>query len=255
MSKILNNSNKLPESPEISIIVPCLNEEQNIPILVQKLESVIQHYGLSAEILIVDDCSDDYTFREAFILQNEHPRVKALHKGLPRGIGHAIRFGIQHARGQMGVVVMGDCVDPLMAIADFRKKILGEGYHLALLSRYLDPEDSANIPFSYKFYQWWYRFFCRSLIGVTLKDITYAFRGFDIEYIRQLNLESGGFEISPEITLKTWLSGGRICEIKGRQGRRIAGESKFLFSKQGFGYARILIKGIIKKRTGRWIGS
>lgn len=124
MSKNLNDSNKLPESPEISIIVPCLNEEQNIPILVQKLESVIQHYGLSAEILMVDDCSDDYTFREAFILQNEHPRVKALHKGLPRGIGHAIRFGIQHARGRMGVVVMGDCVDPLMVIADFRKKSL-----------------------------------------------------------------------------------------------------------------------------------
>jgi len=238
--------------PEISIIVPCLNEEQNIPVLVEKLENVIQHYNLSAEILIVDDCSDDYTFREAFILQTKHSCVRALHKGLPRGIGTAIKHGLKQARGKMGVVVMGDLVDPITAIPDFRRKILEEGYHLALLSRYLAPEDSATIPTSYKFYQFWYRFLCKVLVGVEVRDITYAFRAFDTEWVRSLRLESNGFEISPEITLKTWLKRGRICEIKGRQGRRIAGESKFLFSKQGFGYARVLLKAIIMRVTKKW---
>lgn len=241
------------DSPDISIIVPCLNEEQNIPILIEKLEAVLNHNNLSAEILVVDDCSDDYTFREAFILQNNNPRVKALHKGLPRGIGNAIRFGIKHAKGRMGVVVMGDCVDPLMAIVDFRQKIVEDGYQLVLLSRYLTPEDSSNIPFLYKFYQWWYRFLCRTLLGVKIKDITYAFRAFDIEYIKSLNLESGGFEISPEITLKTWLDGGRICEIKGRQGRRIVGESKFLFSKEGIGYANVLLKAFFMRISGKHV--
>ena len=238
--------------PEISIIVPCLNEEQNIPNLIGKLEEVLQHYGLSSEILIVDDCSDDYTFKEALLLENTHPLVRALHKGLPRGIGSAIKYGIRRMRGRMGVVVMGDLVDPLAAIPDFRQKIIIEGYHLALLSRYLSPEDSSNIPFSYRFYQFWYRFLCRRFIGVRIKDITYAFRAFNLEWVRTLDLESDGFEISPEMTLKTWLKRGKVCEIKGRQGRRIAGESKFLFSKEGSGYARVLLKSAFMRYTGKW---
>jgi glycosyltransferase involved in cell wall biosynthesis len=237
---------------EVSIIVPCLNEEQNIPILVQKLTALIEQSNLSAEILIVDDCSDDYTFREAFILSNRDPRIKALHKGLPRGIGNAIRYGIDHASGKVGVVVMGDLVDPLAAIPDFRDRIIQDGYQLVLLSRYMDPEDHASIPFLYRFYHFWYRLLCRVLVGVHLRDITYAFRGFDLTYIRSLNLESGGFEISPEITLKTWLSGGRICELKGRQGRRICGASKFVFSRVGFGYAKVLVKAILARLLGKW---
>ncbi|MBW8011091.1 MAG: glycosyltransferase family 2 protein [Chloroflexi bacterium] len=233
--------------PEISIIVPCLNEEQNIPILVQKLDALMNQYELSAEILIVDDCSDDYTFREAFILSKSYPKVFALHKGLPRGIGNAIRFGIKHAKGRVGVIVMGDLVDPLAAIPDFRDKIINEGCQLVLLSRYMTTEDHANIPLSYRFYQFWFRVLSRILVGVRVTDITYAFRAFDLDFIKSLNLQSGGFEISPEITLKAWLRKARICELKGRQGRRVRGESKFLFSKQGWGYGGVLMKAFFAR--------
>lgn len=235
------------DGPDISIIVPCLNEEQNIPILLQKLMAVVESESLSAEILIVDDCSDDYTFRAAFLLQSSDSRVRALHKGLPRGIGHAIRFGIDHAHGRVGVVAMGDCVDPLAAIPDFHRKIVEEGNHLVLLSRYIDHEDSRNIPFSYRFYQWWYRHLARLFVGMPFRDITYAFRGFDLAFIRNVGLNSGGFEISPEITFKIWLANGKVCELKGRQGRRFSGESKFFMSKEGYGYARVLLGAAITR--------
>ncbi len=57
--------------PEVSIIIPCLNEEQNVPSVVDKLVRLMEETGNDAEILIVDDCSDDYTFREAFLLSND----------------------------------------------------------------------------------------------------------------------------------------------------------------------------------------
>lgn len=237
--------------PDISIIIPCLNEEQNIPQLVNKLDTLIRHHNLKAEVLVIDDCSDDYTFRESFILQKDFPFLRTFHKGLPRGIGHAIRYGIKHAQGKMGVVVMGDLVDPLEAIVDFSEKILKGGYKLALLSRYLAVEDHKNIPLSYKLYQWWYRFLCHLLVGIKVKDITYAFRAFDLDWAVSLNLESGGFEISPEITLKTFIRGGKIVEIKGRQGRRLVGESKFLFSKEGFGYCAVLIQAAFMRLVGK----
>jgi glycosyltransferase involved in cell wall biosynthesis len=236
--------------PEVSLLIPCLNEEQNVPSVVDKLVRLLEETGLNGEVLIVDDCSDDYTFREALLLSNRYPHVKALHKGLPRGIGHAIRFGLEHARGRVGVVVMGDAVDPIAAIPDFRDRVLDHGDHLVLLSRYIEAGDAASIPWSYRIYQWIYRHLCRWAVGLPFRDPTYAFRGFDIDFARSLHLRSGGFEISPELTLKTWLAGGRIHELRGQQGRRIAGESKFVFSHQALGYARVLVAAAVAYRSG-----
>lgn len=239
--------------PELSLIIPALNEEQNLRSLVEKLEVMLDENNLSAEILIVDDCSDDYTFKEALQLEKEHARVKALHKGLPRGIGGGIGYGIAHAEGKMGVVVMGDGVDPIETIPEFKKRILDEGNHLALLSRYMAPEDSHTIPLAYKICHRGFRFLSRLLLGITLKDMTYAYRAFDLNYVKSLNLESKGFEISPEVTLKTFLYGGRICEIKGSQGQRIKGESKFTFTKSGPGYIRVLLKAFYYRCFKRWM--
>jgi glycosyltransferase involved in cell wall biosynthesis len=235
-------------APDVSVIIPCLNEEQNVPTVVDKLVRLVDQVGVSAEILVVDDCSDDYTFREAFLLSSRYPNVHALHKGLPRGLGNAVRFGIEHAHGRVGVVVMGDGVDPIAAIPDFRDRIVEHGDDLVLLSRYMDPEDSKTIPLTYRFYQAIYRFLCRTLVGLPFRDPTYAFRGFDIAFARSLDLKSGGFEISPELTLKAWVNGGRIHELRGQQGRRVAGESKFLFSQQALGYGRVLLEAAAARR-------
>jgi glycosyltransferase involved in cell wall biosynthesis len=243
------------EVPEVSLLVPCLNEEQNVPSVVDKLVRLLEETNLSGEILIVDDCSDDYTFREAMLLSNRYPHVKALHKGLPRGIGHAVRFGLRHAQGRVGVVVMGDAVDPIAAIPDFRDRVIDHGDHLVLLSRYAEAGDSASIPWSYRIYQWIYRQLCRWAVGLPFRDPTYAFRGFDIDFARSLDLRSGGFEISPELTLKAWLSGGRIHELRGQQGKRIAGESKFVFSHQAYGYARVLLAAAVAYRSGSAVRS
>jgi hypothetical protein len=149
----------------------------------------------------------------------------------------------------VGVVCMGDGVDPIAAIPDFADRVLNRGAHLVLLSRYVKPEDAKSIPRTYRFYQRIFRTLCRLGVGLPFRDPTYAFRGFDLEYVRGLGLTSGGFEISPELTLKTWTEGGEIQELAGRQGRRLAGESKFVFSRQAQGYARVLAEAILRDRV------
>jgi hypothetical protein len=86
-----------------------------------------------------------------------------------------------------------------------------------------------------------------------IKDPTYAFRAFNIEHFKKMKIESGGFEVSPELTIKTFLTKGRIAEISGRQGRRFSGETKFLFARAGWGYGEVLLKGIILHFTGKWV--
>jgi glycosyltransferase involved in cell wall biosynthesis len=239
--------------PEVSVIIPCLNEDQNIATVIDKLIRLMDETGIDAEILIVDDCSDDYTFREALLLSQRHREVVALHKGLPRGIGNAIRFGLAHARGKVGVIVMGDNVDPLAAIPDFRRLVIEEACDLVLLNRHSDPENRKSVPiWPYRIYQWVYRTLCRLGTGMPYTDPTYAFRGFSIDWAKSLNLESGGFEISPEMTLKTWLRGGKVTELEGKQGRRVAGASNFIFSKQAWGFGRVLIASMVAHRLGTW---
>lgn len=238
------------QRPDVSVLIPCLNEEQNVPSVIDKLVRLFEETRIENEILVIDDCSDDYTFREAMLLSQRYPNVRALHKGLPRGIGHAIRFGIEHATGRMGVIVMGDGVDPIAAIPDFRSEVIERGSDLVLLSRHNRPGDAGGIPWSYRIYQWGYRLLCRWAVGFPYRDPTYAYRAFDLDFVRSLGLRSGGFEISPEISLKTWLAGGRIAEVTGRQGRRVSGESKFLFSEQAYGYARVLVAAALRARRG-----
>lgn len=241
--------------PDLSIIVPCLNEEQNISGLVHKLKNMLARHEILGEIIIVDDSSDDYTFREALAFSSENSSVRALHKDLPHGYGDAVRFGIEHARGKVGVIFAADQVDPLTVIPQFREHVLKDGYDLVFLSRYDNPADYANIPLIYRFYHFWYCLLCRMLLGIRFRDVTYAFRGFNLEWIRTLNLRSRGFELSPEIMLKAWLSGASIYELKGRQGQRLWGKSKFFFSRVAWGYLTVLACGVVCRLTERWPGS
>src|SRR5882724_233268 len=132
------------EAVEISLIVPALNEEDNLEELVEGLQSVIKRHQLAAEVLIVDDASTDNTFMRATRLAENHPFVKPLHKGPPRGMELSIWYGIQHAQGKVGVVVMADHVDPIETIPVFRDKVIKEGYDLVLLSRWTNRGDTEN---------------------------------------------------------------------------------------------------------------
>jgi glycosyltransferase involved in cell wall biosynthesis len=230
-------------NPHVSFIVPALNEQDNLAPLVERLLAIERDRRLPCEILIVDDSSNDATYEVGSRLAEQRPQVKVLHKEPPRGIGGAIRHALPHLRGRVAVVVMADGVDPLEeAVPQFSDKILKEGCHLVLLSRYATPADSASIPFSYKFFQFGYRFLTRFALGIKYRDTTYAFRAFDAPFARGLGLKSCGFEISPEITFKVILAGGKVGEVAGSQTRRLRGKSKFRFGRAFGGYSRVFLE-------------
>lgn len=229
----------------VSLIVPARNEAPNLPPLITRLLAVEKEIGLPCEVIIIDDDSEDDTLRIAEEIAHDNPQVRAHHKPAPHGLGRAVRAGLALARGRMGVVVMADGVDPLeTAVPLFCHEILDEGCQLVLLTRYRDPEDSRSIPRSYRISHALFRFVTSGLLGIPHPDTTYAFRAFDLDFVRGLGLRSDGFEISPETTLRTWYAGGRIGEVRGRQTQRTRGQSSFVFSKVALGYGRIVLWGL-----------
>lgn len=95
------------KSKTLSIVLPCLNENENIPImhaeLVKQLTALAYHY----ELIFVDDGSDDNSFETLQQLANGNPCIKYI--SLSRNFGHnnALRAGIDNAIGD--AVIALDC--------------------------------------------------------------------------------------------------------------------------------------------------
>jgi dolichol-phosphate mannosyltransferase len=239
---------------ELSIIIPCLNEEENVGVIIQRLSDLCAEFHLDAETIIVDDASDDSTFFISSRLPSNYPilNIKVLRRFSPRrGYGAVVRYGVANATGKYCIVVAADNVDPIHLIPVFLEHMRG-GAKLVQCSRYMNKIDSQNIPLKYKFYHIIYRFLVRILLKKQISDTTYAFKMFDRIQIMGLGLSSNRFSISPEITFKFLLSDSKVIFIPANQGMRQQNISKFIFRREGYGYIYVLLRAWLHRLGILW---
>jgi glycosyltransferase involved in cell wall biosynthesis len=255
VNKLEKSQVELAEQVELSIIIPCLNERDNIKDLLVDLEAMRQSEGLSNfETIILDDNSSDGTFDEIVKNFSNFPllNIRAIRRYDPsRGYGAIIRFGIAHARGEYVVPVSADGVDPIWLIPVFLKRAR-EGADLVQCSRYINERDADTIPFKYKFFQTIWRILLRVLLGEAVKDSTYSFRIFRRIDILALGLTANRFNISAEIFLKFLLSKANIQYVAFGQGVRQKGVSHFRFRREGIGYGYGLLRAWIHQYGIKW---
>lgn len=238
---------------ELSVIVPCLNEADNLPSLVENLAKYADSAGI-LETIVADDSSDDNTAQVAGELSRQYPElyIRVITRPKPRkGYGAVVRFGMRHARGRYCTFVAADGVDPIHLLPLYVEH-LHQGAALVQCSRYANPGDTRTIPFTYKFYQSLFRAFQRIVLGRSLQDSTYAFKAFNRDYVNSLGLSSNGFSISPEIAFKVLLSGGKIVTLPGSQGIRRRGASKFRFRKEGYGFFKVILRAGLHRLGFYW---
>lgn len=96
----------------ITVVVPFLNEEQNLPPLLERLTAALAGEGVAFEVLFVDDGSSDGSPAWVAERARQDPRVKLLR--LSRNFGHqlAITAGMDHAAGDAVVIMDADLQDP-----------------------------------------------------------------------------------------------------------------------------------------------
>lgn len=88
---------------ELSVIMPCLNEEETVGICIRSALEVLRDHGIGGEVVIADNGSTD---RSIEIAEAEGARVVRIEK---KGYGNALKGGIQAARGKY--VLMADSDD------------------------------------------------------------------------------------------------------------------------------------------------
>lgn len=93
---------------DLSVVIPCHNEEGNLPLLMQALHAVLGKAGVNYEIIVTDDCSTDSSWHLLRELAKTDPRLRAQRLAQNRGESAASWAGIQAARGEWVVTMDAD---------------------------------------------------------------------------------------------------------------------------------------------------
>ena len=112
---------------DLTIVVPCYNEEKVLPEFVSRTISVIQNLKKSFEMILINDGSKDSTGEVARSLADKHPEIKVIN--FSRNFGHqsAVTAGIDHAKGRAVILIDADLQDPPEVITEMVQK-WHEGY-------------------------------------------------------------------------------------------------------------------------------
>lgn len=204
----------------ISVVIPAFNEKSNIGLLIDELNAELE--GRDYEIIIVDDNSPDGTYEAA--LQKTSPRLKAFKRASEKGFAKSIRFGIEHSKGAVIVIMDSDFdhypkyVKPLLlALA---------GRDCAVASRFI-PGASANLKLRQRL-SGLYNVFIRLVTGGRLSDYLFGFIALRRDVLSGLDFDSIFYGFGDYcIRLLTALErvNARVIEIPAEHGSRKAGRS------------------------------
>jgi glycosyltransferase involved in cell wall biosynthesis len=115
------------EKKLVSIVIPCYNEEKNIPLLFEGLKKVLDLAPFSYEVILIDDGSKDNTWAELMKLALSEGRVKILRHGRNMGMTQAYQNGFDHAKGDYVLTYSSDIeIDPKEILNVVKK--LDEGF-------------------------------------------------------------------------------------------------------------------------------
>jgi len=119
----------------LSIVVPCYNEHEVLPIFHDKLTQVLEDVPMDAEIIYVNDGSRDSTLALMQLLQDRDARVVIVNLSRNFGKEIALTAGLDHATGDAVIITDADMQDPPELIPELVKPWMEEGYDVVYAQR------------------------------------------------------------------------------------------------------------------------
>src|SRR3954452_4589851 len=108
-----------PDQATASAIIACLDEQENLPTCYERVAAVLDEAFDDWEIIFVDDGSTDLTYETIRGLAEADPRIKAVRLSRNFGSHVAIAAGLDHACGDVAIVLAADLQDPPEVIPEF----------------------------------------------------------------------------------------------------------------------------------------
>jgi glycosyltransferase involved in cell wall biosynthesis len=188
-----------------SIVVPFLNEQENIPALYMKLTEVMDGLGEPYELVFVDDGSRDDTFKVLSEIYEHDRRVNVVRLRRNFGQTAALKAGFDFARGEVIISMDGDLQHDPEEIPRFLEKI-EEGYDLVSGWRVQRRDHWLMRQFPSRVANW----LMAKLSGVDLHDFGTTFKAYRREILQEINLYGELHRFIPALASST---GARIAEV------------------------------------------
>jgi glycosyltransferase involved in cell wall biosynthesis len=196
--------------PEVSVVIPCLNEADTVAVCVRKAVAALDQAGIAGEVIVADNGSTDGS---TDIAESAGARVVNVRT---RGYGAALMGGIEAARGQF--VIMGDADDSydFGEVPRFVSR-LRDGVDLVQGCR-LASGGGRVLPGAMPFLHRWlgnpmFSVLARRWFRAPVNDIYCGLRGFRRELMNRLDQRCTGMEFATEMIIKASLADARIVEI------------------------------------------
>jgi dolichol-phosphate mannosyltransferase len=214
---------------DLSIIIPCYNEVDNIPKLEVEFVPVVEGLAKtrSVEVVFVDDGCTDGTveaLQKAFGDERRWP-VRIERHGRNRGLGAAIRTGLTAAQGDILVTTDSDGTYRFTEIPALLALLTPE-VDIVTASPYHPRGGVAGVPAYRLVLSRGSSLLYRLLVSWRINTYTSLFRAYRRRAIANITIQSDGFLAGTELLVKAMLSGARAVELPAVLYSRAHGVSK-----------------------------
>ncbi len=222
------------ENKIVSVVLPCLNEEEGIRICLEKIKDVFQKENINGEIIVVDNGSTD---KSAQIAKGAGAKVifQPVH-----GYGAAYIKGLDEAKGEYIVIADADDTYDFYQIPQFIK-LLSEGYGLVMGNRFKGNMTKGAMTFSHKYIgNPIITFVFRIFFHTKISDVLCGIRAFTKEAYRKMDLKCLGMEFGTEMIFASLQQNLKITEIPANYFPR-KGQTKLKSFQDAWRYFRFML--------------
>lgn len=192
---------------ELSIVLPCLNEERTVGACVSKALGFLKSHEVNGEVIVADNGSTDGSVRIAEELGAAVAHVQE------KGYGSALRGGFAAARGKYIIMADADDSYDLENLMPFVEQ-LRAGYDLVMGNRFKGGIKKGAMPWHHRYIGNPVLSFIGKLFFKTpANDFHCGLRGFAKAAVEKMNLQTKGMELASEIVIKSSILGMKVCEV------------------------------------------
>jgi dolichol-phosphate mannosyltransferase len=228
------------DSPALSVIIPCYNEESVIEVTVTLLSEALNKAGISYEILCVNNASSDRTENVLLRLASEIPGARYINTPSVAGYGVAVRWGLEFFTGNAVVIVMADGSEEPEDVIAFFRKIEG-GYDCVFGNRFTKNASVVGYPRFKRILNRLGNALIARISHADYGDFTNGFKCYRKHVIDSMKpLYADQFNLTIEMSMNAVLSGARYAVVPNSWKDREAGVSKFKVLKQSKLYLKTI---------------
>ncbi|WP_306326397.1 glycosyltransferase family 2 protein [Streptomyces venezuelae] len=218
-------------APPVSVVIPAMNEAENLPYVFKTLPEWIH------EVVLVDGNSTDNTVDVARELR---PDVKVV-KQVGKGKGDALISGFAACTGDIIVMVDADGSADGQEIVSYVSALVG-GADFAKGSRFANGGGTDDMTTIRRLGNWFLCGLVNRKFGARYTDLCYGYNAFWRHCLDKITLDCTGFEIETLINIRVVTAGLKVQEVPSHEYNRIHGVSNLNAVRDGIRVLKVILK-------------